>query len=74
MNLIKNYIDLSITQNQILVAEDWIIYRYSIIISDESRYYIEEYLDNYNEGMLTYREFKNLVLDRLYNEFNSIKN
>ncbi len=74
MVLIKKHIDLSKTKNQVLVAEDWGKYQYSVIISDELRFRIEGFIDTYNSGMITGRETMNLILDAIHTEFNSHKN
>jgi len=74
MVLIKKHLDLSKTKNQILVAEDWGKYQYFVIISDELRFRIEGFIDNYNLGMLTSKETINLILNAINIEFNSHKN
>ena len=74
MVLMKKYIDLSLIDNQILVAQDWFIYRERIIISEDLRYKIESFVDTYNDGMVTRMELYNLTLDSIHTEFESNKN
>jgi hypothetical protein len=74
MVLMKKYIDLALIDNQILVAQDWVIYRERIIISEDLRYQIEAFVDNYNDGMITKMELYNLTLDVIHIEFKSRKN
>ena len=74
MILMKKFIDLSLMDNQILVAQDWVIYRERIIISGDLRYQIESFLDNYNDGIISSMEFYNLTLNAINIEFNSRKN
>ena len=74
MILMKKYIDLSLIDNQILVAQDWFIYRERIIISEDLRYQIESFVDTYNNGMVTRMELYNLTLDAIHMEFKSNKN
>ena len=74
MILMKKFIDLSLIDNQMIVAKDWIIYRERIIISEDLRYQIESYLDTYNEGMITGMELYSMILEGINMEVNSRKN
>jgi len=74
MVLMKSYIDLFLVSNQLLVAQDWAIYQYKIIISDELRWDIEEYQEEYFSGDLTKAGFSDLISDLLLQEFNSQNN
>jgi len=53
MNLIKQFIDLNIKNNQLLVAQNWTVYQYKIIISEEIRFKIEQLIYDYEDGMIT---------------------
>lgn len=74
MVLMTSYLDLSITENQILVAQDWFIYQYKVIISEEIRHQIEETTDDYHEGIITHNEMYNSILNRVKLEFKAQKN
>jgi len=74
MVIMKKFIDLSLTENQLLVAQDWVIYSERIIISEDLRFQIESYVDTYNDGMITRMELYNLTLDAIHIEFKSRKN
>ena len=74
MIVMKQYIDLSLIDNQKLVAQDWIIYRDRIIINEELRFIIEGFYENYNMGILTKTELFHLTLDAIYRVYNSVKN
>jgi hypothetical protein len=74
MVLMKKYIDLALIDNQILVAQDWVIYRERIIISADLRYQIEAFVDTYTDGMITKIELYNLTLDAIHIEFKSSRN
>ena len=74
MVVMKQYIDLSLIDNQKLVAQDWVIYRERIIINEELRYQIELFYHQYQNGILTNAEFYNNTLILLQQEYKSVKN
>lgn len=74
MVVMKQYIDLSLIDNQKLVAQDWVIYRERIIINEELRYQIEQFFYQYQDGILVKAEFYYNTLILLQLEYKSIKN
>ncbi len=74
MNLIKQFIDLNIKNNQLLVAQNWTVYQYKIIISEEIRFKIEQLIYDYEDGMITNVNLSNNILYILDSEFNAQNN
>ena len=74
MVVMKQYIDLSLIDNQKLVAQDWVIYRDCIIINEGLRYQIEQFYHQYQDGILVKAEFYYNTLILLQLEYKSIKN
>lgn len=74
MILMKYFIDLSKTDNQILVAKEWFIYQDLVIIPYELRYKIISFTEEYHSGMITNMELYNLILDAIHQEFLAFRN
>ena len=74
MILMDKFIDLSLIDNQMLVAQDWYIYSNRIIISKDLRSQIEYFVADYHDGIITNIERFNLTLDVIHIEFKSRDN
>ncbi len=69
MIIMKQYLDLSIKEYQILVAHDWSVYQNLVIVSEDTRYKIAQVNENYRVGNITEEEQFNITLAFLDQEF-----
>ena len=69
MIIMKQYLDLSIKEYQILVAHDWSVYQNLVIVSEDTRYKIAQVDENYRVGNITEEEQFNITLAFLDQEF-----
>ena len=74
MILMNTCIDLFQTINQFLVAQDWETYQYKIIISEELRFDIESFYEEYQVGIISKTKLTNLILNILQQEFKGQNN